>query len=125
MSLFASRAQAVLVGFLLITGCAESPAAAPAASPRGSILATSIPGAGSIVDGPVEELMLHFSAPVVLSEVTVVGPEGTIPLMITPAGATEHYSIPLPSLQAGQYKVKWRAATNGREHEGTLTFIAR
>jgi methionine-rich copper-binding protein CopC len=77
------------------------------------------------VRGPVNDLKLHFSPAAVLSEVTLTGPDGTMPIMVTPIGEVEHYSIPLPGLASGPYTVTWRAASSGRQHEGSFTFSVK
>ena len=116
---------AVVAALLLFTSCAHSSTAAPAASSERSILVRSKPANGSTVQGPVNDLELHFSPAVVLSELTVSGPDGLMPVMITPVGQVEHYSIPLPDLESGSYTVTWRAASAGRPLEGTLAFSVK
>ncbi len=112
----------------LLASCAPQPAAVPADSQSAqarSILVASTPAAGSTVAAPVNELVLRFSPPAALNEVTITGPEGTIPTMIAPAGETDHYTIPLSGLGPGSYTVRWRASASGRQYEGSFGFSAR
>jgi methionine-rich copper-binding protein CopC len=102
---------------------ANTAAAAPEAS--GSILEWSRPASGSTVSAPVNELQLHFSPPARLHEVTVTGPELTMPIMVTAVGEVEHYSLPLSGVEAGSYSVSWRATAAGREHSGSFGFSVR
>jgi hypothetical protein len=73
-----------------------------------SVLVGSSPVAGSTVTGPVDVLVLRFSPPARLDEVTVTGPDGTMPMMLSPVGEQDSYSVPLSGLTAGRYTVDWR-----------------
>ena len=95
------------------------------ASYSGSILEMSIPAAGSTVQGPVDELILHFNPPARLDEVTVTGPEGAMPMMVTSVGEVQDYSLPLPALGAGAYSVAWRATAQGHAYQGSFAFTVR
>jgi len=124
-------AAAVLIGaFTLLSGCTQA-AAPPAADARAaqpaqsSILVSSAPAAGSTVRGPVDELMLHFNPPARLHELTVTGPDGTMPMMVHAVAEVAHYSVPTSGLGPGSYTVKWRATSGGREYQGTFPFTVR
>lgn len=109
---------------------AETSNAATAEKPTGSstvdsILAWSRPAAGATVSGPVDELVFHFSPPARLGEVTVSGPEGAMPMMVTAVGEVEHYSLPLSGLGPGRYTVEWRATARGVDHRGSFGFEVR
>jgi methionine-rich copper-binding protein CopC len=110
-------------------GQPDSPAGAGNATAdsetAGSILAGSVPAAGSTVTGPVDELELHFNPPARLGEVTVTGPEGAMPMMVTAAGEVEHYSLPLSGRGAGRYTVDWRASARGVDYRGSFGFEVR
>lgn len=114
---------------LALAGCsATSPApeaAPPASAAATGLTVTSTPAAGSTVAGPVNSLMLHFSAPVALGEVTVAGPDGLMPMMLSSAGLQAHYEIPLPGLGAGSYTVNWKAMHAGAERSGSFAFTVR
>ena len=69
--------------------------------------------------------MLHFNPPARLDEVTVTGPGGTMPMMITPVGEVQHYALPLSGLGPGAYTAAWRATAQGREHRGSFGFTVR
>ena len=98
----------------------ERPAAAAAAS-----LAWSRPAAGSTMSAPVKELLFHVSRPARLGEVTVTGPDGAMPMMVTAVGEVEHYSLPLSADTPGSYTVAWRATRHGREYQGSFDFTVR
>jgi len=114
-------AVAALIG--MGASCAQPPApAAPASASQSSILVSSTPAAGSTVEAPVNELVLNFEPPARLMEVTVTGPDGTMPTMITPIGEVARYSVPLPGLGPGSYRVDWRASAAGSAHQGSFGF---
>lgn len=91
----------------------------------GSILAWTKPAAGSTVSAPVNELVFHFSPPARLGEVTVTGPEGAMPMMVTAVGGVEHYSLPLSGLGPGRYTVEWKATARGVDYNGSFGFEVR
>jgi methionine-rich copper-binding protein CopC len=114
------------LALLIVSGCAAESSTAP--RPQASdqtVLAGSDPANGSTVAGPVDQLKLRFSVPSRLLEVTVEGPEGLMPMMITAAAETTFYSIPLPGLGAGAYRVNWKASVSGRINTGTIAFQVR
>lgn len=121
--------RAILVaGYVLLAGCAAQSSAGPpppAATQKSSILAASTPAAGSTVAGPVNELKLRFSPPARLDQVTVSGPDGTMPMMVTAVGEVPDYSIPLPGLGAGAYTVNWRAGAQGKTYDGAFQFTVK
>ena len=109
-----------------MSGCAAVPPREPAAQPASSsILASSTPAAGSTVNGPVDSLELHFNPPARIDEVTVTGPEGTMPMMVHAVGEVHDYSIPLSGLGPGTYTVKWKAYSGGSLRQGTFSFNVR
>jgi len=89
------------------------------------LLARSTPANGSTVTAPVNNLQLKFARPVRLLEVTLDGPDGLTPMMITAGAETTDYSIPLPGLAGGKYRVNWRASASGRPYDGAFTFNVR
>ena len=115
------------MGGALLCGCAAQPAGgeAPAQQAAASILVRSSPGAGSTVSGPVDELTLHFNPPTRLDEVTVNGPQGLMPMMVTAAGESGQYSLPLPGLGPGAYAVNWKATAQGTAHTGGFSFTVK
>ena len=131
MRLTGLHALAVVAAVALPSGCTNAPAAAPSAQPAsasatsGWILQMSVPAAGSTVNGPVNELVLHFSPPARLDEVSVAGPQGAMPMMITAVGEVQHYSLPLPGLGPGGYTVAWRSTAQGHEYQGSFKFTVR
>ena len=101
----------------------SSAAARPrVAQATASILSDSVPAADSKVRVSPSDLRLDFSPAARLVEVTVDGPDGTMPMMVTPAGEVGRYSLPLPDLSPGKYEVHWRATSQGRAHEGRFDF---
>lgn len=128
MKLSGWKVSGAPAAFTLLASCAQAPAAMPppaASATSQSILAWSTPAAGSTVSGPVNELVLHFSPPARLGEVTVTGPDGAMPMMVTAVGEVEHYSLPLPGLGPGRYAVEWRALAAGAEQQGSFGFTVR
>lgn len=111
---------------LMAPGCAASPSAAPAPQQvETRLLARSTPSNGSVVAAPVNTLQLKFARPVRLIEVMLDGPDGQSPMMVTAAAETTDYSIPLPGLAGGKYRVNWRASGAGRSYDGALIFTVR
>lgn len=96
-----------------------SDASEPGATPP---LSSTTPAAGSTVAAPVNELNFIFDPPARLEEVTVAGPDGVMPTMITSVGEVPRYSIPLSGLGPGDYTVSWSATVNGQAHEGSFGF---
>jgi methionine-rich copper-binding protein CopC len=127
MAWFALHARLAFLTLTLLPACAEAQrdAANSSVAPLGdarSILVSARPAIDQTVKAPVEELVLQFSPPASLIEVTVTGPEGSMPMMISPVGEAENYSLPLPSLGPGAYKVQWRASSGGAFHAGSFGF---
>jgi methionine-rich copper-binding protein CopC len=118
-------AAAALLG--LLGGCAQNSdgASSPSTSAERSVLVSSTPAAGSTVAAPVNELVLNFDPPARLWEVTVIGPDGMMPTMITSVGEVSRYSVPLAGLGPGNYTVGWRATIGGQAHEGSFGFTVQ
>lgn len=107
-------------------GCTAVPRETSAAAVQaGSILVRSDPAAGAVVRAPVNSLQLHFQPPARLNEVTVTGPEGTMPTMVDSVGETADYTIPLAGLGPGKYEVTWKATVAGTAHSGAFAFTAK
>ena len=120
-----TKVVSAFVAMALLKACAAAPPAAPVVSSQ-SILYSSAPADGSVVRGPVNSLELRFSPPARLNELTVTGSDGlTMPVMVTAVGEVAHYSIPLPGLGPGAYRVDWRASSAGSEHRGAIRFTVR
>ena len=112
--------------FLALSGCAAPPSTSPGTQQvETQFLARSTPADGATVAAPVNTLQLKFARPVRLIEVTLDGPDGLSPMMITAVAETTDYSIPLPGLTGGSYRVNWRANASGRPHNGAFTFTVR
>lgn len=99
--------------------------AAPIAATGAPLLIGSTPAHGAVVQAPLDNLGLHFAPPARLLEVTVSGPDGLMPMMVTATGENAHYSLPLPGLGPGRYTVDWRASAGAREDKGTIAFTVR
>ena len=112
---------------ILLCGCTQTPAAAPKGSAVASrsILARSIPTNGATVAGRVNELELWFKPPARLGEVTVTGPDGMMPMMVTAVGEVGYYSLPLSGLGPGKYAVNWKAMARGQNFQGSFSFTVR
>ena len=110
---------------LILSSCAAAPSTGSETQlSEAKVLARSTPADGSTVAGPVNNL-LKFARPVRLLEVTLDGPDGLSPMMITAVAETTDYSIPLPGLAGGKYRVNWRTSASGRPHDGAFTFTVR
>jgi methionine-rich copper-binding protein CopC len=110
----------------LLSACAAVPpnrTAAPQA--QASILSSSRPANGSTVAAPVDSLELHFNPPARLDELTVTGPEDTMPMMVHGVGEVSDYSVPLSGLGPGTYTAAWKAFSGGREARGSFTFTVK
>jgi len=111
---------------LALSSCAASPSTGPDSQQgQTQLLARSTPANGSTVTGPVNNLQLKFARPARLLEVTIDGPDGLSPMMITAAAETTDYQVPLAGLTGGKYRVNWRASASGRSYDGVLNFTVR
>ncbi len=111
---------------VVLSSCAAQPLSdSPQQVAETSVLARSAPADGSIVAGPVNRLQLVFTRPVRLLEVTLAGPDGLSPMMITAAAETTEYSVPLPGLEKGYYRASWKASGAGRTYGGAIAFTVR
>lgn len=122
-----AKASFLAVTLSLLAAC-SSPAplepTAPASTSQ-SILVKSSPSPGSTVSSTADKLELWFDPPARLHEVTVTGPEGMMPMMVTAVGEVGYYSLPLPGRSAGDYAVRWRATAAAAEHRGEFAFTVR
>lgn len=117
---------------LLLAGCAQPSAeAVPAADAAATATSTfsvtsSTPPAGATVSGPVNAVMLHFSRPARLLELTLTAPDGSVmPSMVTAVGEQQHYEVPVSADQKGAYRVDWRASVAGQAQSGSFGFTVR
>lgn len=112
---------------MLLGGCAQPDTGAPQGSAVAgqSILAKSKPANGATVAGPVNQAELWFNPRARLSEVTVTGPDGMMPMMVTAVGEVGYYSLPLSGLGRGSYTVTWKAAASGTAYQGSFQFEVR
>ena len=110
----------------VLSSCAAQPPAEPRVQAvETSLLARSTPADGASVAGPVDTLRLHFARPARLLEVTIEGPDGLSPMMITAAGETVDYAIPLSGLGPGAYRANWKATAAGVAYSGVIGFTVR
>ena len=114
------------MGGVILGGCAAPSSTglpgSAAATQESSILEASTPTPGSTVSGPINELKLTFKPPARLDQVSLTGPDGVMPMMITAVGEVTDYSVPLPGLGAGAYTVTWRATAQGKTYDGSFQF---
>jgi copper transport protein len=87
-------------------------------------LKESAPADESALETPPKEVMLHFSAAVRLTALTVTKrDEAAVDLSPLPTGSTERFTVSVPDLAAGAYTVDWRAlAGDGHVLRGAFTF---
>lgn len=119
---------ALIAGGALLGECAAQPprtVTLAAQQSEASILIRSRPAAGARVSGPVDVLMLRFSSPAKLEEVTVEGPDGLMPMMVHSVGESADYSIPLSRLRAGAYRVTWKATSQAKAYQGSFGFTVK
>ena len=119
---------ALLTGACSAEGAArpESAGSEPAATANASVLSSSEPANGAKLRSAPDRLVLNFTKPVRLAEVTVTGSDGSMmPMMVSSAGANRRYELPLDGLEDGSYTVRWRAIDEaGAAHEGSIAFQA-
>ena len=111
----------------VLSSCAVQHPAAPRAQSAAetSLLARSTPADGSSVAAPVDTLQLHFVRPTRLLEVTIDGPDGLSPMMVTAAGEIVDYTVPLSGLGPGSYRADWKASAAGVAYSGVIGFTVR
>lgn len=118
---------ALMLGAIATASCAAASADRPSgAVTERSILAGSTPSAGSTVAGPIDVLKLRFDPPARLLEVTISDGAGqAMPMMVHAAGEARDYSLPLPGLEPGSYRVDWRARAGTLEQAQSFVFAVR
>lgn len=93
---------------------------------QSSMLKSSTPANGAVVQGTPATLALTFAHPVLLQNVTLVNAAGKTTKVAVPAtkAATDSYQLKLPKLGKGAYTVNWNA---GGQHamSGRLSFQVR
>ena len=122
------RRLAAMVALIVLGGCTQPVPALPGvhAAEANSILARSSPANGASVAGPVRRIDLDFNPPARLVEVTVTGPAGMMPMMVSAVGEVAHYELPLSSdLGPGAYRVDWKASIAGAPYQGSFVFTVR
>ena len=96
-----------------------------AAAHAHSLLLSSVPPAGSTVNG-APAVTLHFNNRIEkkLSRIRLVPPRGEAQALTVRAdGAVDALEAPLPPLAAGRYRVDWRVlSTDGHVVSGTFDF---
>ena len=96
------------------------------AAAQNSMLKSSVPADGAVVQGSPAMLALGFAHPVLLQNVTLVNAAGKTTKLTVPATktATDSYQLKLPKLAKGAYSVNWNA---GGQHamSGRLGFQVR
>jgi len=88
------------------------------------MLASSTPADGAVLAEAPRTLALTFAHPVMLQTVVVAGP-GDAPIRATfrrAAAPTSTWSVALPALQPGAYRVRWTANGGGHAMQGELSF---
>ncbi|MBC7576090.1 MAG: copper resistance protein CopC [Tardiphaga sp.] len=120
------HSPACLLFLFALPGCATQPVDAQSRqAAETSILVRSTPANGATVAGPVNQLTLHFARAARLLEVTVEGPDGLSPMMITAVGEVKDYSVPLSGLGAGAYRANWKAGAAGQTYTATIASTVR
>jgi len=95
-------------------------------SAQSSMLKSSTPADGAVVQGSPATLALTFAHPVVLQNVTLVNAAGKTTKVAVPVtkAAMDSYQLKLPKLPKGTYNANWNA---GGQHAmaGRLRFEVR
>ena len=90
-----------------------------------SLLLSSVPSAGAVVDG-ARAVSLRFNNRIEkkLSQIRLVSPAGEAqPLTLRTGGAVDSLEAPLPPLGPGRYRVDWRVlSTDGHVVSGSFPF---
>jgi methionine-rich copper-binding protein CopC len=107
---------------LVPCACVAQSPSAPASTTAKSILVTSSPAAGAVLKNAPESLKLHFNPPARLNEVTVTGPQGSMPMMVEAVGEVGDYDLPLSGMSPGSYTVEWTAISGGKQYSGQFHF---
>jgi methionine-rich copper-binding protein CopC len=90
-----------------------------------SLLLSSVPPAGAVVDGaPAVTLRFNNRIEKKLCQIRLVSPRGEAQaLAVRTDGALDALEAPLPPLAAGRYRVDWRVlSTDGHVVSGTFAF---
>jgi methionine-rich copper-binding protein CopC len=94
----------------------------------GSMLASSSPEDGAVLDEAPRALNLTFQHAVILQTVSIIGP-GDIPVrgnFRRPSAQVAVYNIALPAgLAAGDYVANWTASGMGHDMAGVVRFTVR
>jgi methionine-rich copper-binding protein CopC len=91
-----------------------------------TMLQTSTPADGAVLDEAPETLELGFGADVQLLKLEIATDAGAVEDMkFTPvATAAKSFSVPLPALEPAAYLVTWTIlGADGHRMEGTLSFL--
>ena len=88
-------------------------------------LVGSVPADHAELPAAPKEATLTFAEPVVLTSVKLVSPDGTaVSLKPLPEGGVKQAHLPLPTLSAGSYHLKWRATSDdGHVMAGDISFV--
>lgn len=87
---------------------------------------SSMPRQGGIYAEPLEAIQLMFGSPTRLIKLTLEQDNGDdIDLDFAPSAAPQNaFSVPMPSLSAGKYKLKWMVlGDDGHKMKGNIGFI--
>lgn len=88
-------------------------------------LGDSVPSDGQVLAQLPEQLILEFTAPVMLANLKLFDAQGNaVPLGFSPQGKPQQaYRFEWPPLDAGSYRVEWRAlGSDGHTVEGQISF---
>ncbi len=91
-------------------------------------LVESTPANGAVLDASPPQLTLRFNSQIEtpLTRLVLIGGGSEIPLLLDdaqPGGTSDEITAPLPALEAGRYRVRYRVmATDGHPTSGVLRF---
>ena len=92
-----------------------------------TMLTASTPSDGAILAEAPRSLALMFEHPVVLQNLVITGPSGTVNTEFRRSEASAaRYTIALPGgLAAGNYQARWSASGEGHQMNGVIRFVVQ
>lgn len=91
-----------------------------------SVMESSSPKTGSVLEKSPEELVLKFQEPARLTSLVAVSSSGETNLKFEPEGSAAIFKSLRPALISGRNEVRWRALSrDGHVIEGTIILTIR
>lgn len=91
-----------------------------------SVLESSSPASGSVVERSPEQIGLSFREPTMLTYLAVVSTSGERRLTFAPVGVAEAFTASTPELIPGRNELQWRALSkDGHVVEGSIIIVVK